>query len=128
MTKKFFSSWLPVVSWCIFIFYLSSLSIKPPTGTWLDIILPYIIHLTEYGVLFTFIWRASKNLWASFIFVIFYALSDEFHQSFVPMRTADPFDFLIDICGMIIAWLLIWKLLPKAPERLKNWAKNWQIL
>lgn len=128
MKSKKFSLWLPVFLWCGFIFYLSSLSIKPPTGTWLDIVLPYITHLGEYGVLFTLVWRASKNLYFSIIFIIGYAFSDEIHQAFVPTRTPDLIDIVTDIIGMALAWLTIWKWLPKAPKKLLDWAKNWQIL
>ncbi|MBI4999418.1 VanZ family protein [Candidatus Gottesmanbacteria bacterium] len=129
MFKKFFSSWSPAILWAGLIFYLSSLSVLPPTGNWFfDFIVPNLAHLTEYGILFALIWRARRNVFLSFVLTIIYALSDEFHQAFVPTRTASLIDILVDIFGMIIAWLVIWKLLPKAPEKLKNWAKNWQII
>jgi VanZ family protein len=35
-----------------------------------------------------------------------FAVSDEFHQSFVASRTASPVDVLIDICGALIALAL----------------------
>jgi VanZ family protein len=31
-----------------------------------------------------------------------FAVTDEFHQSFVPSRTASPIDVMIDICGAMI--------------------------
>lgn len=120
MKKKFLFLWTPVIVWVGFIFYLSSLQIKPPTGTWLDVILPYIVHLTEYGVLFALIWRASKRSALSFLLIILYALADEFHQSFVPTRTADPFDVLTDIIGALLTYIVIWRSLLKARERRKN--------
>ncbi|MFH0864165.1 MAG: VanZ family protein [Candidatus Gottesmanbacteria bacterium] len=128
MDKRLILLWLPVIIWCGIIFYLSSLQVKPPTGTWLDIVLPYIVHLGEYGILFTLTWRASKNLYGSIIFVIIYAFSDEIHQAFVPTRTPDLLDVTTDIIGMLFAWLLIWKFLPKTPKKLKNLAKSWQII
>lgn len=125
MIKKLALLWSPVFLWCVVIFYLSSLRVKPPTGTILDIILPYFVHLGEYGILFLLTWRASKKVAASLIFGIFYAFSDELHQAFVPTRTPDIIDVLTDAVGMILAWLIIWKLfLPKAPSKLKNWVKN----
>lgn len=38
---------------------------------------------------------------------LLYALSDEFHQSFVPGRSADPVDLLADMAGaVIVVWFL----------------------
>ena len=36
-----------------------------------------------------------------------YGVTDEFHQSFVPYRSADPVDLLADFVGLFIAQLLI---------------------
>ncbi|MBI5465321.1 VanZ family protein, partial [Candidatus Gottesmanbacteria bacterium] len=114
MFKKFFSSWSPAILWAGLIFYLSSLSVLPPTGNWFfDFIVPNLAHLTEYGILFALIWRGSKSVSVSFFLAIIYAFSDEFHQTFVPGRTADPLDLLIDVCGMMLASLALWKLQPK---------------
>jgi VanZ family protein len=33
-----------------------------------------------------------------------YALSDEFHQSFVEGRDADPLDIAVDACGIAFAF------------------------
>ena len=125
--KKFFSLWLPMIFWAGFIFYLSSLQVKPPTGTFLDLVLPYLVHLTEYGILFILIWRVNKKVGLCLILGVLYAFSDELHQAFVPGRTPDIIDVLTDILGMLTVWMIIWKLLPKAPLKLKNLAKTWQI-
>ena len=37
----------------------------------------------------------------------FYGVLDEFHQSFVPGRTADPFDVLADILGTVFGCFVI---------------------
>jgi len=39
-----------------------------------------------------------------------YAATDEFHQYFVPQRQADPFDWLVDVSGIIVgvAAMLVW--------------------
>lgn len=125
--KKSFFSWAPVFIWCSFIFYLSSLRVKPPTGTWLDQVLPYLVHFIEYGVLFLLLKNALQNNRLAIFFGTFYGISDEFHQIFVPTRTADPIDILTDIIAMLSVWIIISKLLPKAQKRLKNLAKAWQI-
>src|SRR5437868_14058964 len=65
-------------------------------------------HVTEYAILGLLAARAfitSKqqlsNLWFWFALalVTLYALSDEYHQSFVPSRTASVYDSLIDMAG-----------------------------
>jgi VanZ family protein len=69
-----------------------------------------ILHVCEYTVFAFLICRAVKNqnrmrgiVRFAVIFTIIcastYAASDEFHQSFVPGRTMDVFDWLADTIG-----------------------------
>lgn len=70
-------------------------------------------HITEYFILGFFLFRAfccyltETKAWRcafySIIVVILYAVSDEFHQSFVSTRTASIFDVGFDSIGGIIA-------------------------
>jgi VanZ family protein len=70
-------------------------------------------HLTEYAILASLGARAFRHsshqalrrnwFWLSLILVIAYALTDEFHQSFVPSRTASIYDCMIDTAGGLIA-------------------------
>ena len=73
-------------------------------------------HLTEYAILAMLLWRAlrSGTRWQMKMSILFlvaalasaiFAASDEFHQSFVPSRTASPNDVMIDICGALIGLL-----------------------
>jgi len=70
-------------------------------------------HVTEYAILAALLWRALRlgTMWRlkmsiSFVLVsvscALFAVSDEFHQSFVPSRTASPQDVMIDICGALL--------------------------
>jgi VanZ family protein len=70
-------------------------------------------HVTEYAILAALMWRALRGgtvgkSKTSILFVIVwiacgaFAASDEFHQSFVPSRTASVRDVMIDICGALI--------------------------
>jgi VanZ family protein len=76
-------------------------------------------HLTEYAVLALLLWRAlnqSKNLppWSwpkvlgALLIVFLYAASDEFHQIFVPTRTALVSDVFIDTAGGATGLLALW--------------------
>jgi VanZ family protein len=40
------------------------------------------------------------------LFCLFYGLSDEFHQSFVPGRSPSGFDVLADVCGALCVCFL----------------------
>jgi VanZ family protein len=77
-------------------------------------------HLAEYAVLALLLWRAlhlSKNnlppwswpkVGGTLLMVFLYAASDEFHQSFVPTRTARVSDVIIDTAGGAIGLLVLW--------------------
>ena len=70
-------------------------------------------HLSEYfifALLAARLFRTSSHrllrqhwFWASFFLVVIYSLSDEFHQSFYPSRTASIYDCLIDSVGGLTA-------------------------
>ena len=74
-------------------------------------------HFTEYAILALLAARAFKTSsreslrghWfaVSLLLVVIYALSDEFHQSFVSSRTPSIYDCLIDSCGGLIAFTLV---------------------
>lgn len=49
----------------------------------------------------------SRWFWVSLLLVVVYSLSDEFHQSFVPARTASIYDSLIDSLGGLTALALL---------------------
>jgi len=45
----------------------------------------------------------------SLALIVVYALIDEYHQSFVPSRTASIFDSFIDIAGGLTALVIVKK-------------------
>ena len=74
-------------------------------------------HLTEYFILSILLMhglrgedRGWKLRWAIWAVVIAagYASFDEFHQSFVPSRTASPWDALLDTLGASVAQGFLW--------------------
>ena len=78
-----------------------------------------IAHLTEYailGFLAAHAFRKSpresiSSRWflISLALIVVYALIDEYHQSFVPSRTASIFDSFIDIAGGLTALVIVKK-------------------
>ena len=92
--------------------------------------------MVEYFILTILLYRAlrstgvesNKALIYCLIFVVFYGLSDEFHQGFTPGREPKLRDVGFDTIGSLIANLFIWKLLPKAPRKLKSLAENFQLI
>jgi VanZ family protein len=73
-------------------------------------------HLTEYAIL---AWLAARALVSSsrallrgswfriaLLLIICYALLDEYHQSFVPLRTPSIYDSFIDMIGGFAALLV----------------------
>ena len=80
-------------------------------------------HLTVYAVLAWLFWRALRRPvkndprpWSrreaarALALVCLYAASDEFHQSFVPSRTAHVTDVLIDTVGGAAGLFALWLL------------------
>jgi VanZ family protein len=74
-------------------------------------------HFTEYAILALLAARAFRTssrelfrqrwFWVSLSLVIAYSLSDEFHQSFVPSRTASIYDAMVDSLGGLVALVLL---------------------
>ena len=97
---------LPLLFYCALIFYLSSQSnIELPSFTQSD----KLLHLAEYAVLgflayrFFRRWLPGKSaafvVMLAFSFALFYGVTDEFHQSFVPGRDSSWLDVLADGAG-----------------------------
>ena len=134
---RFLSRYLPLVAWLVFISYASSDSFSAgntsriigPLILWLfpntspetlgvvHFITRKIAHFTEYAILGFLAARAFRTSsrpairdhWflISAALIIIYALVDEYHQSFVPTRTASVFDSFIDMSGGLSALLLV---------------------
>jgi VanZ family protein len=85
-----------------------------------------VAHFTEYAILALLARRAfitsSRELIQAYWFqlalllVACYSLLDEFHQSFVPSRTASLFDSAIDVAGGLTV-LLVFKFYYKSAEQ-----------
>ncbi|MFA6004216.1 MAG: VanZ family protein [Elusimicrobiota bacterium] len=104
------SWWLPVAAWCLVIFGWSAVP-DLKSGLDLDYPLRKAAHMTEYGVLFFLTRRAMLGSWSpartwtgpALLFCLLYAMSDEYHQSFVPGRMGLWSDVLYDLSGAAVA-------------------------
>jgi len=138
--KAFLRYWLPLIIWLALIFVGSTdlMSVEHtsrfigPFLRWFDpTISPFTIlrvqffmrklaHVSEYAVLAVLLYRAfvhtalkgRRALSAGLVLLLCaaYAATDEFHQSFVPSRTASVRDVMIDICGATLAVMLYWSI------------------
>jgi VanZ family protein len=129
--------WLPALLWTGLVLYASSDTfsarntgsileavttflfggLKPQTFEALHFLIRKSAHFTEYGILGLFWFRAwggrrEGHQWkwalAGMGMALATAIADEVHQSFVPSRTGDVKDVLLDLSGAIIAQLVLW--------------------
>lgn len=122
MKRKQIFHWIPALVMMGVIFWFSSQpSYNLPNFNWADRLVKKGGHMVGYGVLglaywYGFGWRQEKR-WLAWMLVILYALSDEYHQSFVPGRNASIWDVLVfdNLGGLIALWLAEFRLKRKRP-------------
>jgi VanZ family protein len=115
--RSFLRYWLPVIALCGIIFWQSCYATPDILPHW-----PYqdkLIHGCIYGLLAALWVRAFNTLqgfqgrrrlllMTGIVLATLYGLSDEWHQSFVVARSADPADLLADFCGSIVgSWVYL---------------------
>jgi len=120
--------WLPLLIWMGLIFWLSSQtrSEVPSFGVW-DLLVKKGAHFLGYGLLALLAYFAmagersgsveKRPFLIALLITILYAMSDEWHQRFVPTRNGTAVDVLIDSLGGIAALAVLWGWLT---YRLKN--------
>jgi VanZ family protein len=92
---------------------------SPETLDIIHYIVRKVAHFTEYAILGFLAARAFRTsprpaistrwILICATLIVVYALMDEYHQSFVPSRTASIFDSLIDTAGGLTALLVVRK-------------------
>jgi VanZ family protein len=98
---------VPVLIWFGVIFYQSSRSQLPFPPGLSDQLVSMAGHFTEYAVLAALLWwglgyfvtDGRKRAGLVLVVALLYAISDEWHQSFVPGRTPDVWDVVVDVIG-----------------------------
>jgi len=105
-------NWILVFIWAGFIFFLSHQPfLKSGLPNQWDFILRKIAHITEYAILTWLLIRALKGyqltnsqiLISAISLSILYAISDEYHQTFILGRQGLPRDVLIDSLGILLS-------------------------
>ncbi len=98
---------LPPVTMMIVIFMISSQpgSAFPHYGWW-DVVWENGGHFLGYALLGAAWWYALRQGGPAWGWSVLYALSDEFHQFFVPGRAADWRDVVVDALGAALAVFL----------------------
>ena len=107
-TSKFF---VPFMHW------LFGQRLSPEQVDYVHLLFRKCGHLSEYAVLCVLFWRLLDGLprsdpkdgpgwWRrgclAILLAAIYAATDEFHQSFVPSRTASVHDVVIDTVGAVL--------------------------
>lgn len=129
--KKLVLAWILLVLWMAFIFYMSSCNgnvSSDQSGTIAYVLhnilsinysdkLIFIIrkcaHVSEFFILGILVinlvskYNVKHIYFISFIISVLYASSDEFHQLFVPGRSGQVTDVLIDLIGVVLGLLLV---------------------
>jgi len=120
LIKNKYLKYSPVIIWMSFIFFLSAGQTSAITGTNVErFLILKSFHLIEYAILFICFKIAGYSSKQSLLFSYIYALSDEFHQSFVPGRTGLLRDTLIDLFGSTLAYIIILLTRNKYHSRMK---------
>lgn len=121
-----------LILWAISILTVSSLPSLPTpeirTAS-LKIRLDYLIHFCEYGILafLAFLSFADKGFYISLkkiliitLFLIIFAVLDEFHQKLIPGRSLNPKDIMSNITGILTSLVISFLLFRKASCEMKS--------
>ena len=109
--------WGPPVALMALIFAFSSMPSDVEARAWWDVALRKGTHFAEYALLCALLFRALRGrLVLAWTLTVLYAVSDEFHQSFVDGRIGTPRDVLIDAAGALAAALLIRRFAQSQPR------------
>ena len=108
--------WLPPLAWMALIFVLSAQPQLPHAPSSLaDLLIKKLGHMAEYAILVLLLRRAMMARaarlwpqWMAWLLAILYAVSDEYHQTFVPGRNGQLLDVIIDAVGASLAAIGAW--------------------
>jgi VanZ family protein len=106
--------WLPPVLLMGLIFFFSAQPSLDSGLGWIDSVGRKLVHFGEYALLCFLWWRLLRTRLSdrraalvAFVIASLYAVTDEFHQSFVEGRHGTPVDWAIDTAGAAAAALAV---------------------
>ena len=121
---------LLVITWMILIFIMSSFNSTESSNqsnfivniianifninniSILSLIIRKLAHFTEYFILgllvYNLIHGNKKKAYIAVIICVLYAISDEIHQLFVPGRSCQVLDIIIDSSGSLLGIILFY--------------------
>lgn len=122
------------IGYMAFIWYLSSQSSGAVVNfRYSDSMIKESLHLVEFAILYGLLVLAlltwgelsSRRNNMAIIISVLYAFLDEFHQSFIPSRSASATDLLKDFIGVAVVWFVIRRTyFQKDQTRLGTWLRN----
>ncbi len=130
LSKKPLLRFLPAILIMLAIFLFSAGSAVHTQEPLLQTVINKGGHMIGYGLLALAVWRTfefeADRFWLAWLLAVLYALTDEYHQSFVPGRHPSLFDALFfDALGALIAlWLASRLLKSKRPDPRDPVAEN----
>ena len=122
--KHFLHYWFPLLLYCLIIFFQSSYPTLERTPD-----LPFIdkvLHVAGYALLGALFLRGFRHsrfkdhhglIWVGSILLTgIYGATDEWHQHYVPYRSADGWDIFFDFAGGLFGVYVYQRLLEKYPK------------
>lgn len=115
-TREVWLYWGGLFIWMALIFFFSHQPSLPNLDdNVLDLLFKKLAHAFAYAVLMGLWWGALKSIRAAnwrtlllaFIFTVLYAISDEWHQTFIPHRSGQLADVLVDSAGALLVFIFI---------------------
>ena len=122
LSEKLIFKYLPALLMMLAIFLFSAHPSGPTPLSLLERIVYKGGHVIGYSMLALSYWRAfslrPKMRWFAWLLAVLYAVTDEYHQSFVPGRHPTAFDVLVyDNIGALLSILLAYRFLTqKQPD------------
>lgn len=120
--RRWVLRWGPMVLIMVVIFVFSSfpkaafsqVTLPQPENNLFNILVKKSAHLFLFGALAaSVLWGrlalrdiGGRDMVLAMVVVALYGISDEFHQTFVPGRTATLLDILIDMAGALVAAII----------------------
>ncbi|HEX2787912.1 MAG TPA: VanZ family protein [Ignavibacteria bacterium] len=117
ITNRFVRYHLPLISYLVFIFILSSI----PGADLPEIkfeLSDKIAHFLVFGLLCFLFFYSLKNQYKyvklqkfapefAVLFTLLYGITDEIHQMYTPNRSSDVLDVVADFLGALVIYLII---------------------